>query len=47
MISTIGILFVTAIVLSLVMILKLILTFHEKGGMVELDIRKNGERGPL
>jgi hypothetical protein len=45
MISTIGILCVTAIVLSLVMILKLILTFHEKDGMVELDIRKSGKSG--
>ena len=45
MISAISILCVTAIVLTLVLILKIILSFHEEDGVVEIDIRDQGKRG--
>ncbi len=47
MISAISILCVIAIVLTLVLILKLIFSFHGQDGMIEIDIRENGKRGPL
>ena len=47
MISLVSVFFVVAIVLTLVMILRLIYSFHQDEGIVELDIRKKGKRGPL
>ena len=47
MISTASILCVSAIVLTLVLILKLIFSFHEGDGVVEIDIRDKGKRGQL
>ncbi len=47
MISTVSILCVSAIVLTLVLILKLIFSFHEGDGVVEIDIRDKGKRGHL
>ncbi len=47
MISAVSILCVTSIVLTLVLILKLIFSFHEEDGVVEIDIRDQGKRGPL
>ena len=47
MISAVSILFVVAIVLTLVLILKLILLFHEGDGVVEIDIRDQGKGGQL
>ena len=42
-ISILSILCVTAIVLTLVLILKLILSSHGEDGMVEIDIRERGK----
>ena len=47
MISAISILCVTAIVLTLVLIFKIILSFHEEDGVVEIDIRQKGKRRSL
>ena len=47
MISAVSILCVTSIVLTLVLILKLIFSFHEEDGVVEIDIRDQGKGGPL
>ncbi len=47
MISAISILCVFAIVLTLVLILKLILSFHKEDGVAEIEIRDKGERGLL
>lgn len=46
MISVVSILCVSAIVLTLVMVLKLIFSFHEEEGVVELDIREQGKERP-
>lgn len=46
MISAVSILCVSAIVLTLVMVLKLIFSFHEEDGVVEIDIREQGKEGP-
>jgi len=47
MISAVSILCVIAIVLTLVLILKLIFSFHDEDGVVEIDIRDEGKGGPL
>jgi len=47
MISAVSILCVSAIVLTLVLVLKLIFSFHEEDGVVEIDIRDQGKRRPL
>jgi hypothetical protein len=47
MISAVSILCVVAIVLTLVLILKLIFSFHEGDGVVELEIRDQGKGGQL
>ena len=47
MISAISIFFVIAIVLTLVLILRLILSFHQDDGIIELDIGEKRKRGPL
>ncbi len=47
MIAAVSILCVTSIVLTLVLILKLIFSFHEEDGVVEIDIRDQGKGGPL
>lgn len=47
MISAVSILCVTAIVLTLVLILKLIFSFHEEDGVVEIDVRDKRKGGPL
>jgi hypothetical protein len=47
MVSAVSILLVIAIVLTLVLILRLIHSFHQDEGMVEIDIRDKGKRGSL
>ena len=47
MISAASILCVVAIVLTLVLILKLIFSFHEGDGVVEIDIRGKKKGGQL
>ena len=47
MISAVSILCVVAIVLTLVLILKLIFSFHEGDGVVEIEIRDNKKGGQL
>ena len=47
MISAVSILCVSAIVLTLVLVLKLIFSFHEEDGVVEIDISDQGRGGPL
>jgi|Cruoilmetagenom7_1024161.scaffolds.fasta_scaffold417412_1 hypothetical protein len=47
MISAVSILCVVAIVLTLVLILKLIFSFHEGDGVVEIDIRGKKKGGQL
>jgi len=47
MISAVSIFFVIAIVLTLVLILRLIYSFHQDDGVVEIDIGDKGKRGPL
>ena len=47
MISAVSILCVIAIVLTLVLILKLIFSFHEEDGVVEIDMREHGKGGQL
>ena len=47
MISAVSILCVVAIVLTLVLILKLIFSFHEEDGVVEIDIRGKKKGGQL
>jgi hypothetical protein len=47
MISAVSILCVSAILLTLVLILKLILSFHEGDGTVEIEMHEKRERGPL
>jgi len=47
MISAVSIFLVIAIVLSLVLILRLIYSFHQDDGTVEIDIHDRGKRGPL
>ena len=44
MISTVSILCVTAIVLTLVSILKVILSFHEEDGVVAIDVREKEKK---
>ena len=47
MISAVTILCVSAIVLTLVLVLKVIFSFHEEDGVVEIDMREQGKKGPL
>jgi len=47
MISTVSILYVSAIVLTLVLILRLIFSFHEGDGVVERNIRDKKKGGQL
>jgi uncharacterized membrane protein len=47
MVSAVNIFLVSAIVLTLVLILRLIHLFHQDDGIVEIDIREKGKRGPL
>ena len=47
MVSAVGIFLVIAIVLTMVLILRLIHSFHQEDGIVEIDIRDKGKRGPL
>ncbi len=47
MVSAVGIFLVIAIVLTMVLILRLIHSFHQEDGIVEIDIRHKGKRGPL
>jgi len=47
MVSAVSIFLVIAIVLTLVLILRLIHSFHQDDGIVEIDIRDKGKRGPL
>jgi hypothetical protein len=47
MISTISILLLTGFVLTLIMILKLILSFHEKDEFVEVELRGGEKREHL
>ena len=47
MVSAVSILLVIAIVLTLVLILRLIHSFHQDDGIVEIDIRDKGKRGPI
>ena len=47
MISAVSILLIIAIVFTLVLILRLILTFHQDEGMVEIDFRDKRKRWPL
>jgi uncharacterized membrane-anchored protein len=47
MITAVSILCVVAIVLTLVLILKLIFSFHEGDGVVEIDIRDKKKGGQL
>ena len=47
MIPAVSILCVSAIVLTLVLVLKLIFSFHEEDGVVEIDIREKGKGKPL
>jgi hypothetical protein len=47
MISAISIFFVIAIVLTLVSILRLIHSFHQDDGVVEIDIRDKEKKGSL
>ena len=47
MISTVSILCVSAIVLTLVLILRLIFSFHEEDGVVKIDIRDEKKGGQL
>ena len=46
MISAVTILCVSAIVLTLVLVLRLIFSFHEEEGVVEIEIREQGKGGP-
>ena len=47
MISAVSIFLVIAIVLSLVLILRLIYSFHQDDGTVEIEISDKGKRDPL
>lgn len=47
MISTVSILCVSAIVLTLVLILRLIFSFHEEDGVVKIYIRDKKKGGQL
>jgi hypothetical protein len=47
MVSAVSIFLVIAIVLTLVLILRLIHSFNQDEGMVEIDIRDKGKRGPI
>jgi hypothetical protein len=47
MISAVSIGLIIAIVFTLVLILRLILSFHQDEGMVEIDIRDQGKRRSL
>jgi len=47
MISAISIFFVIGIVLTLVLILRLIHSFHQDEGIVEIDTLDKGKRGSL
>ena len=47
MISTVSILCVSAIVLTLVLILRLIFSFHEEDGVVKIHIRDKKKGGQL
>jgi hypothetical protein len=47
MISAISIFFVLAIVLTLVLILRLIHSFHQDEGIVEIDISDKGKKGSM
>ena len=47
MISAVSIVLIIAIVFTLVLILRLIVSFHQDEGMVEIDIRDQGKRRPL
>ena len=46
MISAVTILCVSAIVLTLVLVLRLIFSFHEEEGVVEIEIREQGKGEP-
>ena len=47
MISAVSIFLVIAIALTLVLILRIIYSFHQDDEVVEVDIRERGKRGPL
>jgi hypothetical protein len=47
MISAVSIFLIIAIVFTLVLILRLILSFHQNEGMVEIDIRERRKKRPL
>jgi hypothetical protein len=47
MISAVSILCVSAIVLTLVLVLKLIFFFYEEDGVVEIEMHEKRERGSL
>ena len=47
MVSAVSIFLVIAIVLTLVLILRLIHSFHQDDGIVEVDIGDKGKRGPF
>ncbi len=47
MISAVSIFFVIAIVLTLVLILRIIYSFHHDDEALEIEIRERGKRGPL
>jgi hypothetical protein len=47
MISAVSIFFVIAIVLTLVLILRIIYSFHQDDEVVEIEIRERGKRGSL
>ena len=47
MISAVTILCVSAIVLTLVLVLRLIFSFHQEEKVVEIEMHEKRERGPL
>jgi hypothetical protein len=47
MISAITILCVSSIVLTLVLVLRLIYSFHREEGIVEIDMHEKRKRGPF
>jgi hypothetical protein len=47
MISAVSIFLIIAIFFTLVLILKLIISFHQDEGLVEINIPDKAKRGPL
>jgi hypothetical protein len=47
MISAVSILCVSAIVLTLIFVLMVIIAFHEEDRVVEIEMHENRKRGPL